>query len=47
MKEFLVNIYLWTSRFCAVQPHLIKDTEEPTISIVSAQEGGKNGSPTV
>ena len=47
MKEFLVNIYPWTSRFRALAPQLIKDIKDTTTSIVSAQEGGKKGSPTV
>jgi hypothetical protein len=47
MKEYSVNMQTWTSHFSAVQPQLIKDIEDPTICIVSAQEGSKNGSPTV
>ena len=33
-------MYPWTSRFRAVEPHLIKGSEDQTICIVSAQEGG-------
>jgi hypothetical protein len=47
MKAVSVNMYPQIFCFRTVEPQLIKDIEDPTISRVSGREGGKIGSPTV
>jgi hypothetical protein len=46
-ERILVNIYPKKSRCRAVQPQMVEDFGDSTISRVSTHEGGKNGSPTV